>query len=836
MANLKEIRIGNDIGVRWFIKHNNEAYSLEGKDLRVILHRGTYQKEVTGFEISGNIVQFNFYGKDQDVIGTYYLTLIENDMEVGMKTVDSCPAFKLVTNSCAIGSGTGGSAVQIETVTLESSIETVISDISVIDNLNSDSATSALSAKQGKILNQTKQATLVSGTNIRTVNNKSLVGDGNVAIKEGHDVINDLVSTRTDAALSAYQGRVLDEKISTLDSEKQDTLVSGTNIKTINNESILGEGNITIEGGGGTAGVTSVNTRTGDVVLTKTDVGLNNVDNTSDANKPVSTLQQTALNEKVDKVVGEGLISNIEKNRLANVDNYDDTELRESIASKQPTLVSGTNIKTINGETLLGSGNILIDGGSGVAGVSSVNGKTGVVTLTKDDLSLGNVDNTSDIDKPVSTEQQMALDGKVDKVVGEGLISNIEKNRLANVDNYDDTELRESITNLDNTKVDKVTGKSLVSDTEITRLASVDNYDDTAIKTRVTNVETKNSEQDTAIAGKQATLVSGTNIKTINNESLLGEGNITIEGGTTAGVTSVNTRTGAVTLTAEDVNLGNVDNTSDADKPISTATQNALDLKANTTDIPTIPDIDIPAVTGGNAITDITVDATDKHKINVTKGTFLTDHQDISGKLDTSTYNSDKETQAAKDLEQDNAIAEKQATLVFSGEGQNIKTVGGTSLSGTGNIAVGDANVQSDWDATEGDAFILNKPTIPIIPDITIPGGDLVAGEAITSLTPNGHTITATKGAFLTDSDKPSYIKNTQVTTWTADTTYSDYGYKADIALEGVTADTYVEVIFALTEATSGDYAPICSSGAGIVTIYSKVNTTITIPTIIIEK
>ena len=33
-------------------------------------------------------------------------------------------------------------------------------------------------------------------------------------------------------------------------SGKQDTLVSGTNIKTINNESILGSGNITISGGG----------------------------------------------------------------------------------------------------------------------------------------------------------------------------------------------------------------------------------------------------------------------------------------------------------------------------------------------------------------------------------------------------------------------------------------------------------------------------------------------------------------------------------------------------------------------------------------------------------
>lgn len=38
------------------------------------------------------------------------------------------------------------------------------------------------------------------------------------------------------------------------DNTKQDTLVSGTNIKTINNQSILGSGNITISGGGGGSG------------------------------------------------------------------------------------------------------------------------------------------------------------------------------------------------------------------------------------------------------------------------------------------------------------------------------------------------------------------------------------------------------------------------------------------------------------------------------------------------------------------------------------------------------------------------------------------------------
>jgi hypothetical protein len=42
-------------------------------------------------------------------------------------------------------------------------------------------------------------------------------------------------------------------------------------------------------------------------------------------------------------------------------------------------------------------------------------------------------------------------------------------------------------------------------------------------------------------------------------------------------VVSVNTETGAVVLDKADIGLGNVDNTSDADKPISDATQEALD-------------------------------------------------------------------------------------------------------------------------------------------------------------------------------------------------------------------------------------------------------------------
>lgn len=45
------------------------------------------------------------------------------------------------------------------------------------------------------------------------------------------------------------QNEVID-KVNEIIDDKQDTLVSGTTIKTINNQSLLGSGNIDIQGGG----------------------------------------------------------------------------------------------------------------------------------------------------------------------------------------------------------------------------------------------------------------------------------------------------------------------------------------------------------------------------------------------------------------------------------------------------------------------------------------------------------------------------------------------------------------------------------------------------------
>jgi hypothetical protein len=97
---------------------------------------------------------------------------------------------------------------------------------------------------------------------------------------------------------------------------------------------------------------------------------------------------------------------------------------------------------------------------------------------------LGNVQNTSDADKVISTRAQTALDTKVDKVTGKSLSTNdystAEKTKLAAITgtNTGDQDLSAfATTTALNTKVDKVTGKSLstndYSTAEKTKLAAI---------------------------------------------------------------------------------------------------------------------------------------------------------------------------------------------------------------------------------------------------------------------------------------------------------------------------------------------------------------------------
>ena len=91
---------------------------------------------------------------------------------------------------------------------------------------------------------------------------------------------------------------------------------------------------------------------------------------------------------------------------------------------------------------------------------------------------------------------QTAIDKKIDKEDGKGLISLAEIERLAQVHNYDDTALVGRVAVLEaidhsqfltehqdiSGKVDKEEGKVLIAQTEVERLAGVDNYDDAEVR------------------------------------------------------------------------------------------------------------------------------------------------------------------------------------------------------------------------------------------------------------------------------------------------------------------------------------------------------------------
>lgn len=130
------------------------------------------------------------------------------------------------------------------------------------------------------------------------------------------------------------------------------------------------------------------------LTLVKGDVGLGNVDNTSDANKPVSTATQTALDLKVNLAV----------------------------ATAAHQLLTGTASGTVSALDVAAS-RLVGRGAAGTVDDLDAAAVKVILALVKGDVGLGSVDNTADSAKPVSTATQTALDLKADKSLSQRTIS-----------------------------------------------------------------------------------------------------------------------------------------------------------------------------------------------------------------------------------------------------------------------------------------------------------------------------------------------------------------------------------------------------------------------------
>ena len=378
--------------------------------------------------------------------------------------------------------------------------------------------------------NLTVQEKLISGTNIKTINGQSLLGSGNISIGSGGSTVqtgielnskgewaaNNLTpdfSTHTrgrkDYVCAGEGIKVGDLIDSTTGDVKgvsigidtgaiQEKLVSSSNIKTINNQSLLGSGNITISGGSGGQDMgfrvadieeTTYN-ETGDKITTE--VGFNPQDGPiityTDGKGIVLTTvedngEEIGVNINIDTdIIQEKLVSS---SNIKTINNED--LLGSGNLNVQPTLVSGTNIKTINNQSILGSGNISISGGGGVSDYDQLSNRPQINnnTLTGDQSSsdLG-LQDTLVSGTNIKTINNQSLLGSGNITIGGGGTSD-----------YDQLSNRPQIN-----------GHTLSGDMSTSDLGIV-----------IPDVSTK-----------QDTLVSGTNIKTINSQSILGSGNLSI--------------------------------------------------------------------------------------------------------------------------------------------------------------------------------------------------------------------------------------------------------------------------------------------------------------------
>jgi hypothetical protein len=281
--------------------------------------------------------------------------------------------------------------------------------------------------------------------------------------------------------------------------------------------------------------------------ITKAMVGLSNADNTSDANKPVSTATQTALNAKADLVGGLVPTSQLPPLAINEVFTVVSQAAMLALTAQRGDMA----IRTDTGKTYVLSTDApstLADWKEVMAGgqVISVAGKTGVVSLVKADVGLGNVDNTSDANKPVSSATQTALNLKANLAspTFTGTVSGITKT-----------------------------------------MVGLANVDDTSDANKPISTATQ-----TALNAKENTIAVGTTAQFYRGDKTW------------------------QTLDKAAVGLANVDNTSDLAKPISTATQTALNGKAASSHTHAIGDL--PVATSGTSNTTQLVRADDSRLSN----------------------------------------------------------------------------------------------------------------------------------------------------------------------------------------------------------------------------
>ena len=355
--------------------------------------------------------------------------------------------------------------------------------------------------------------------------------------------------------------------------------------------------------------VISVNGRTGEVVLSKSDVGLGNVDNTSDKNKPISTAQQNALNLKANK----GTLTAAEADgvaKAAGIYAYNASKTILGITSSKWTVIIGdTGAATgFSGQTqlwipsnvALASSDIfyrIITSGSTwsnfkkLATSTDISGLQSQITTNKNNITSNDTDITNlqndKADRGKKTLAQLdafALKAGIYDVNSESktILGETSQHWTVIVGNYNNASVtqiwmpyvygtgkqpkvfvRRALSASSWSDFVQLRSSLDITNTQITNIDHFKGYYATAVA--LNNAQKTGKAGDYAVVGETQCIYIWNTAQnawtSIINEESIGSG----------AVTSVNGMVGAVTVTKSTVGLANVDNTADANKNVNSA-------------------------------------------------------------------------------------------------------------------------------------------------------------------------------------------------------------------------------------------------------------------------
>lgn len=265
------------------------------------------------------------------------------------------------------------------------------------------------------------------------------------------------------------------DKTQDLLNSKQDSLVSGVNIKTINNQSILIENE----------DITNIQI--------SSDITVDSV---------MSDMSENPVQNKVVKNYVDGVVNNI---TLPIVDSLNSDSATEALSAKQGRVLKGlvdgkmdsTTFKTINGNVITGEGNLVVSEPKYNIHIAT-SGELSAEQKSENKILFDLAESGNPVSICYSDKQPLFYRGSKSS----------------------DGEL-ETISYIANNYLDVLNSGTVMQEL----LVQVD-IDSQGNAYPNTNTHTYYLDNVTAINSKQDTLVSGTNIKTIDNQSLLGSGNI----------------------------------------------------------------------------------------------------------------------------------------------------------------------------------------------------------------------------------------------------------------------------------------------------------------------